>query len=48
MEEHLSLAPIALLLVGTVVSGLLLAALRQPPLVGYIIAGAIFGPPGSA
>jgi monovalent cation:H+ antiporter-2, CPA2 family len=46
MEEHLSLAPIALLLVGTVVSGLLLAALRQPPLVGYIIAGAIFGPSG--
>jgi monovalent cation:H+ antiporter-2, CPA2 family len=46
MEEHLSLAPIALLLVGTVVSGLLLAALRQPPLVGYIIAGAIFGPWG--
>jgi K+:H+ antiporter len=46
MEEHLSLAPFALLLVGTVVSGLLLAALRQPPLVGYIIAGAIFGPSG--
>jgi CPA2 family monovalent cation:H+ antiporter-2 len=46
MEEHLSLAPIALLLVGTVVSGLLLAALRQPPLVGYIVAGAIFGPSG--
>ena len=46
MEEHLSLAPIALLLVGTVVSGLLLAALRQPPLVGYIIAGAIFGSSG--
>ena len=46
MEEHLSLAPIALLLVGTVVSGLLLAALRQPPLVGYIIAGAVFGPSG--
>jgi K+:H+ antiporter len=48
MEEHLSLAPIALLLIGTVVSGLLLAALRQPPLVGYIIAGAIFGPSGLA
>jgi CPA2 family monovalent cation:H+ antiporter-2 len=46
MEEHLSLAPIALLLVGTVVSGMVLAALRQPPLVGYIIAGAIFGPSG--
>ena len=38
MEEHLSLAPIALLLVGTVVSGLLLAACASRPLVGYIIA----------
>jgi CPA2 family monovalent cation:H+ antiporter-2 len=46
MEEHLSLAPIALLLVGTVLGGLLLAGLRQPPLVGYIIAGAVFGPSG--
>ena len=46
MEEHLSLAPIALLLIGTVLGGLLLAGLRQPPLVGYIIAGAVFGPSG--
>jgi CPA2 family monovalent cation:H+ antiporter-2 len=46
MEEHLDLAPIALLLIGTVLGGLLLAGLRQPPLVGYIIAGAVFGPSG--
>jgi len=46
MEEHLNLAPIALLLIGTVLGGLLLASLRQPPLVGYIIAGAVFGPSG--
>ncbi|HEX6111671.1 MAG TPA: cation:proton antiporter [Geminicoccaceae bacterium] len=46
MEEHLNLVPIALLLIGTVVGGLLLAGLRQPPLVGYIIAGAVFGPSG--
>jgi CPA2 family monovalent cation:H+ antiporter-2 len=46
MEEHLNLAPIALLLIGTILCGLLLAALRQPPLVGYIIAGAVFGPSG--
>jgi CPA2 family monovalent cation:H+ antiporter-2 len=46
MEEHLDLFPIALLLIGTVLSGLLLAGLRQPPLVGYIIAGAVFGPSG--
>ena len=46
MEEHLNLVPIALLLIGTFVSGLLLAALRQPPLVGYILAGAVFGPSG--
>jgi CPA2 family monovalent cation:H+ antiporter-2 len=46
MEEHLNLAPIALLLIGTVLGGLLLAGLRQPPLVGYIIAGAVFGPSG--
>jgi monovalent cation:H+ antiporter-2, CPA2 family len=48
MEEHLDLAPIALLLIGTVLGGLLLAGLRQPPLVGYIIAGAVFGPSGLA
>jgi CPA2 family monovalent cation:H+ antiporter-2 len=46
MEEHLDLAPIALLLIGTVLGGFLLAGLRQPPLVGYIIAGAVFGPSG--
>jgi CPA2 family monovalent cation:H+ antiporter-2 len=46
MEEHLNLAPIALLLIGTVLGGFLLAGLRQPPLVGYIIAGAVFGPSG--
>jgi CPA2 family monovalent cation:H+ antiporter-2 len=46
MEEHLDLAPIALLLIGTVLCGLLLASLRQPPLVGYIIAGAVLGPSG--
>jgi monovalent cation:H+ antiporter-2, CPA2 family len=46
MEAHLNLAPIALLLIGTVLFGLLLAGLRQPPLVGYIIAGAVFGPSG--
>ena len=46
MEEHLNLAPIALLLIGTVLCGLLLAGLRQPPLVGYIIAGAVLGPSG--
>ena len=46
MEEHLDLLPVALLLVGAVAGGLLFAALRQPPLVGYIIAGAMFGPSG--
>lgn len=46
MEEHLHLAPIALLLIGTVMGGLLLASLRQPPLVGYIVAGAVLGPSG--
>jgi monovalent cation:H+ antiporter-2, CPA2 family len=46
MEEHLNLTPIALLLIGTVLCGLLLAGLRQPPLVGYILAGAVLGPSG--
>jgi CPA2 family monovalent cation:H+ antiporter-2 len=46
MAEHLDLLPVALLLVGAVAGGLLFAALRQPPLVGYIIAGAVFGPSG--
>jgi K+:H+ antiporter len=46
MAEHLDLLPVALLLMGAVAGGLLLAGLRQPPLVGYIIAGAVFGPAG--
>jgi CPA2 family monovalent cation:H+ antiporter-2 len=46
MAEHLNLLPVALLLIGAVAGGLLLAGLRQPPLVGYIIAGAVFGPSG--
>ncbi len=46
MEEHLNLVPIALLLIGAVIGGIALAGLRQPPLVGYIIAGAVFGPSG--
>jgi CPA2 family monovalent cation:H+ antiporter-2 len=46
MAAHLDLLPVALLLVGAVAGGLLFAALRQPPLVGYIIAGAVFGPSG--
>jgi len=46
MAEHLHLIPVALLLVGAVAGGLLLAGLRQPPLVGYIIAGAVLGPSG--
>jgi CPA2 family monovalent cation:H+ antiporter-2 len=46
MVEHLNLAPIAFLLVGAIVGGLLLAGLRQPPLVGYIFAGAVLGPSG--
>lgn len=46
MEEHLHLAPIAFLLIGAMVGGLLLAGLRQPPLVGYILAGAVLGPSG--
>lgn len=46
MAEHLDLLPVALLLIGAVAGGLLLAGLRQPPLVGYIIAGAVFGPAG--
>ena len=44
MEEQLNLVAIALLLTGTVLGGLLLAGLRQPPLVGYILAGAVLGP----
>ena len=47
MEEHLNLIPIALLLTGAVLCGLLFAGLRQPPLVGYIIAGAVLGPSGA-
>ena len=46
MAEHLDLLPVALLLMGAVAGGLLFAGLRQPPLVGYIIAGAVFGPSG--
>jgi CPA2 family monovalent cation:H+ antiporter-2 len=46
MVEHLNLVPIALLLVGAIAGGLLLASLRQPPLVGYIFAGAVLGPSG--
>jgi CPA2 family monovalent cation:H+ antiporter-2 len=46
MVEHLDLVPIALLLVGAIAGGLLLASLRQPPLVGYIFAGAVLGPSG--
>ena len=44
MLEHLNLVPIAFLLVGAIAGGLLLASLRQPPLVGYILAGAVLGP----
>lgn len=47
MEEHLNLIPIALLLTGAVLCGLLFAGMRQPPLVGYIIAGAVLGPSGA-
>jgi monovalent cation:H+ antiporter-2, CPA2 family len=46
MVEHLNLFPIAFLLVGAIAGGLLLASLRQPPLVGYIFAGAVLGPSG--
>jgi len=46
MVEHLHLVPAALLLVGALAGGLLLAGLRQPPLVGYILAGAVLGPSG--
>jgi CPA2 family monovalent cation:H+ antiporter-2 len=46
MAEHIDLLPVALLLIGAVAGGLLFAGLRQPPLVGYIIAGAVFGPAG--
>ncbi len=46
MAEHLHLVPLALLLVGAVAGGLLFAGLRQPPLVGYIMAGAVLGPSG--
>ena len=46
MTEHLNLVPVALLLIGAIAGGLLLAGLRQPPLVGYIVAGAVFGPSG--
>jgi monovalent cation:H+ antiporter-2, CPA2 family len=46
MLEHLNLVPIALLLVGAIAGGLLLAGLRQPPLIGYILAGAVLGPSG--
>ena len=48
MTEHLNLISVALLLIGAVAGGLLLAALRQPPLVGYIVAGDVLGPSGSA
>jgi CPA2 family monovalent cation:H+ antiporter-2 len=46
MEGQLNLIPVALLLIGAAVGGLLMAGLRQPPMVGYIVAGAVFGPSG--
>jgi CPA2 family monovalent cation:H+ antiporter-2 len=46
VAEHLDIAPIALLLIGAAFGGVLLASLRQPPLVGYILAGAVLGPSG--
>jgi CPA2 family monovalent cation:H+ antiporter-2 len=46
MVDHLNLLPIALLLIGAALGGLLLAGVRQPPLVGYIVAGAVLGPSG--
>jgi CPA2 family monovalent cation:H+ antiporter-2 len=46
MIEHLNLVPISFLLVGAIAGGLLFAGLRQPPLVGYIFAGAVLGPSG--
>lgn len=46
MDGHLDLTPIALLLTSAMLGGLLLAGLRQPPLVGYITVGALLGPSG--
>ncbi|MGH6942746.1 MAG: cation:proton antiporter, partial [Geminicoccaceae bacterium] len=46
MEEHVNLAPLAFLLLSAVIGGLVLAGLRQPPLVGYLVVGALFGPSG--
>ena len=48
MEAHLDVAPIALLLLGATACALLLAGLRQPPLVGYMLAGVVLGPSGLA
>lgn len=40
------LLAIAILALSAVASGLVLTALRQPPLVGYILAGVVLGPSG--
>jgi CPA2 family monovalent cation:H+ antiporter-2 len=47
MEAHAGdLTGIALVVSVAVISGLVLTALRQPPLVGYVLAGVVLGPGG--
>ena len=46
MAAHLDLTPIAFLLFSAMLGGLALAGMRQPPLVGYIVVGALLGPSG--
>ncbi|MGE0746446.1 MAG: cation:proton antiporter [Rhodospirillales bacterium] len=47
MEEHgADLTGIAIVMAGAVASGLMLQRLRQPAVVGYILAGVILGPSG--
>ena len=46
MEGHVDLTGIALVMVIAVFSGFALMRLRQPPIVGYILAGVVLGPSG--
>ncbi len=47
MQAHgADLTGIALVVSVAVISGLVLTVLRQPPLVGYVLAGVVLGPAG--
>jgi CPA2 family monovalent cation:H+ antiporter-2 len=46
MEQHADLTAIALVMTVAVLCGLILTGLRQPAIVGYILAGVVLGPTG--